>query len=285
MADRRTTSKHSRAPLPVGTIRVHGENRQIKLRMDGVKWRRWMDYARWWWIQNKGPVPAGKRVIHLDGDQLNDDPSNLALGDPADVAFLWHDRDEGGSQRNFQKMHAACADLNRIRGEAHRLNHLLPTRWYPVDLARSVIVNRPRRQRWQVLRDCGVEVSQDNWRNSLAAALGWAHLSRSQAAMLHVLAQSKELPGTQLRAQTSALRQLYGSFLPQLTRGAMFCELCNLPSGWVMRRRTAGRRSVYSITAAAIAARGPVCPFVPMRGETLECDQYVHFTKETPCQL
>jgi hypothetical protein len=52
---------------PIGTIRIRGHNgnqvRFIKVRDFGPIGRRWIQFARWWWEQNRGPVPAGKRVV------------------------------------------------------------------------------------------------------------------------------------------------------------------------------------------------------------------------------
>ena len=82
----------------VGTIQVRGDHatrrqrrggrrpakpkrvyrRWIKVRDDGPPVRRWQVYARWLWEQANGPLPAGLLIIHLDGDSMNDDPSNHA---------------------------------------------------------------------------------------------------------------------------------------------------------------------------------------------------------------
>lgn len=40
--------------------------------------RRWVRYAHYLWERNHGPIPRGYSVVHLDGDSMNDDPSNLA---------------------------------------------------------------------------------------------------------------------------------------------------------------------------------------------------------------
>ena len=52
--------------------------RYIKVRDDGPPARRFMPYARWLWEKANGPVPRGLVIVHLDGDSMNDDPSNHA---------------------------------------------------------------------------------------------------------------------------------------------------------------------------------------------------------------
>jgi len=74
----------SKEKLPVGTVRIRKHSkrvraRMIKIRDDGPKGRRWITWARWWWLNNRGPIPPGMRVTHRDGDSLNDDPDNLVL--------------------------------------------------------------------------------------------------------------------------------------------------------------------------------------------------------------
>lgn len=91
-----------RQPAPIGTIRIlwhekaSGRNakpiRQIKVDPDlynrkptpGRTTRGtecWLPYARWLYIQHYGMIPNDVRVIHLDGDPLNDVIENLyAIG-------------------------------------------------------------------------------------------------------------------------------------------------------------------------------------------------------------
>jgi hypothetical protein len=69
----------SDAPLPLGSVRVHGGKRRIKVNVDGPASQQWKDFARFWWEQYRGPVPDGLRVVCLDGNPLNDAPGNLAL--------------------------------------------------------------------------------------------------------------------------------------------------------------------------------------------------------------
>ena len=49
----------------------------VVIRPDGSKST--TSYARWWWLQNRGPIPPGWEVHHKDGDQSNDDPDNYVL--------------------------------------------------------------------------------------------------------------------------------------------------------------------------------------------------------------
>jgi hypothetical protein len=170
--------KWCRDPQPLYAVRIRTRRgglkvRMIKVRMDGPKSRRWMNYARWWWIQNKGPIPHGKRVAHVDGNSLNDDPSNYALCTPGDVAYLCHERDPRMSARNHEKMRRATAAFNRTRAHVRRQTEWIPTKWYAVNVSWRLVLNVPRRMRWQVYRDVGLSVDSRNWRfvRSMARAV------------------------------------------------------------------------------------------------------------------
>lgn len=268
---------------PLGTIRIIRSKppvRRIKIRMEGRPQDKWMDFARHWWIHNRGPVPQGKRVGHLDGDTLNDDPSNLALLDPGDVVFLWHDRDPVGSAQNFEKMRRATAERNRMRSVIHRAGNWLPTRWYPVDPVRQLIINRPHRQQWQCFADCGVDVVGPARHNALSTALGWPGHPEATACMLTALAAGDLLSGTTLRSRAREIRTTYGSHLGQMSRHHMYTLLGNIPQGWIKRLKSPGRRPLYALSDVAFSSRGPVCPWIPMRGREFGWPPYHHFARE-----
>jgi hypothetical protein len=210
----RTAKNWSREALPIGTVRIRQRGkgprvRMIKVRDDGPSGSRWMQYARWWWLQNRGPVPAGKRVCHLDGDTLNDDPSNYRLLTAGDVVFMAHDRDPEMSRKNYAACRAATSEHNRLRARLRRMREWLPTRWYPVDLRAGVIVNQPRRQEWQAYQLAGVDVSRDNWRHCHSIALGWPEIPRLHACIVRVLADRDELATADL---FDAVRRLQAKF-------------------------------------------------------------------------
>ena len=153
-------TKYSRAEAPLHTIRVrdagNGQSvRMVKIRMDGPSGKRWLHFAKWWWLQNRGPIPAGKRICHADGDLLNDDPGNFVALSPGEVFNLYHKLDPEMSRRN----HAACgksaAARNVETGRLRRSTSWLCGQWYGVDFPRRLIYNQPRRKRWMIYRDHG----------------------------------------------------------------------------------------------------------------------------------
>lgn len=154
--------------LPLGAItlrsdRVNGRRqlvRYVKVRMDGPPASRWMLYARWWWERNKGPVPAGKLVLHMNGKELDDRPENLALGTPGDKVALAHMRDPEWSKEQHRRCGAATAEHNRFAGKLHRLRYVLPGYWYPVWDREGVIFNSPFRRRTGLLRFFFVDCSE-----------------------------------------------------------------------------------------------------------------------------
>lgn len=149
--------------LPLGTVVIRKHNgalgRFVKIRMGGVAGRRWMHYAKWWWEKNKGPVAPGRIVVHVDGDQLNDDPKNFAVGTPGIKLALVHKRDPEWSRWQHRRAARKCADFNRARGRINRAENFLKNWWYPVVDEMSVIFNVPFRKRKRLLAGFGIDVS------------------------------------------------------------------------------------------------------------------------------
>jgi len=80
-----------REPLRLGSVRIrrkgHTAIRVIKVTYLGPVQKHWMPLARWWWIHNKGPVPEGQRVVHLnDGKQF--DPDELPKNAVREVSSI-----------------------------------------------------------------------------------------------------------------------------------------------------------------------------------------------------
>lgn len=154
--------------MPIGTVVVrkimnYGKacfSRYIKVRNDGPKGRRWILYARFWWEKNRGLVPAGKIVVHLDGDSMNDDPKNLALGTTGTNLVLAHKRDPKWSERQHKRAAKGTGDCNREKGRVNRAKNYLKQYWYPVVDTMSVILNVPFRKRKRVLACFGADVSR-----------------------------------------------------------------------------------------------------------------------------
>jgi hypothetical protein len=269
------------APDPIGTIvvRRHHDNltRFVKVSMTGTVNERWMEYARWWWVRNRGPVPDGKRIGHLDGDTLNDDPANLAPLDPGDVAFLWHERDPKGSARNYAKCRKATAAFNRDRGLVNRGRNVLPTHWYPVDFDGRRIHLAPRRMRWQVYRDAGLDATADNWRSLLPASLGFPGVRLMPACILAVLADGRERRRMEIIAAVAELRRPRG-WDRRLTVGH-FSSCCSELGVRVLVRRRGRHRSLYRINPGTASLRGPVCPVVPVRGCELGDERFAGFER------
>jgi hypothetical protein len=115
--------------------------------------------AKFTWEQMHGPVPPGKRVVHADGNTLNDNPDNLVLMSPGEVAQLCHVLDPAMSEENYRGhgRRAATAEHNRLRGRIRRATEYLPTRWYLVDESRGVAYNDPHRSRRGLLLAYGID--------------------------------------------------------------------------------------------------------------------------------
>ena len=283
-ARRRRKKDWCRDPLPVGSIRIRNKNansavRLIKVRADGPKSLRWMAYARWWWVTHRGPVPPGLRVCHLDGDTLNDDPSNYGLLSPGDVVYLAHERNPAMSAANYAACRAATAAFNRETAAVRRVLTYLPTRWYPVDHARRLIGNQPRRQRWQVYRDCGLDASADNWRWCRSASLGWPGMPLICACVLHVLSERGPTRTRDLLQPVAELRRRNGwrPYEP-LQAGLRTAAHWLRKRGWVESKRIGGG-SLHAATSGAAHGRVACTPLVPIRGRDLSGPAYAGYRR------
>lgn len=273
----------SRAPMQVGTIRLRHKRgakpcRMIKVRMDGPKPERWKEYARWWWEQNRGPVPAGKRVCHADGDTLNDAPDNLVLLTPGDVVFLAHERDPAMSRRNRRQASRATAQSNRERAACRRLREWLPSKWYPVDVAARVIHNTPFRKRWQCYAAHGLEGCDrgGNGRGFESAALGWPGANDGEAFILAALYGAGWLTIDRLAALASTLREQRR--VGDVASHEQFISSLHV-RGLIIRRGW-GERSSFHVSPRA--SRSAPCPVVPIRGSDLVGECFTGFERRTP---
>lgn len=140
---------------PVGTIVIRRRKthrvRMIKIRLDGPRQGRWERLAVYRWRFLHGPIPQGTRVVHLDGDPLNDDPSNYGLMTGGQYLLHLRRLRPTMAQKNARMRRKATAEHNRLRGHVRRQMGFLPTRWYAVDLERRCVINDPHRARWRLV--------------------------------------------------------------------------------------------------------------------------------------
>jgi hypothetical protein len=270
--------------LPVGTVRIRlGSGgtcrvRMIKIRMDGPPERRWIHYARWWWEKHRGPVPPGKRVFHADGNTLNDDPRNYAVGIAGDSLAIWHDANPDKSRQNYVKCRSGTRINNQLRGEINRSTNLLTWSWYAVDLNKRVIHQGPVRKRNQIWTRYGMPDDVARSRNSEGAALGWPTVGRTAACILSVLADCGAwLTGDQLVSRVRAFAAARGWSCFGVPK-SLHQYVWQVPGRIVVRRR-GGRTGLYHIAPSALKERRDVCPIVPMRGRDLSRDRFASFER------
>jgi len=161
-------------PAPLGTVVVRTERtgpirvgrrrtisaRYIKIRMGGPTGLRWMGYARWWWLENKGPIPPGQMVLHRDGDSLDDSPENLFLGGPGDKIRLAHSLDPEMSRRNRESCREGTSMHNRLIAQIRRFRSPIARYWYPVADDVMVVIDLPHRSRRTLLAALGGDTSR-----------------------------------------------------------------------------------------------------------------------------
>lgn len=158
----------STAVRPIGTVVVRNDFqngrlthlRWIKVSETGPMHKRWKPYARWWWEKHRGPVPPGKSVIHVNGNQMDDSPGNLTVGDSGDRIKLAHKNNPLMSKRNRRSCGMGTAEFNRKTGKLSRLKKVLPRYWYPIVEQDRVILNCPFRSRRLLLAHFGANVKK-----------------------------------------------------------------------------------------------------------------------------
>lgn len=307
-------TQYSREELPLGAISTRDAGngqvvRMVKVRMDGPPARRWIQFARWWWEQSLGPVPAGKRICHADGNLLNDEPSNLVALTAGEVFNLYHKLRPEMSRAN----HAACGRSAAVRNvETARIRRKtlwLPGRWYGVDFRDGRIHNRPRRSRWMVYRDHGfadrladrlkrevtsaragdiesaawvmnqVAKLENYWRWIRSSSLGWPGLNCMSACILAVLADAGgSLNGSAVLAQVRQMRTLF-DWRPHVLQPGVFHTCVSTLRGLVITTRRGRAEAIYQLTPKAIADRVDSPRIVPIRGCDLSGERFVDFEK------
>lgn len=281
------------ADLPIGTIRIRKAcesspaRRVIKYRLDGPAYRRWMPFARWWWLKHRGPIPEGLRVLHVDGNTLNDDPSNLMLGTAADNVFLAHDRDPAMSEDNFRRMREGTREHNRLRSRIRRATDWLDSRWYPVDLAAKVIHNLPQKHRTKVWAavgfDAGPVAANGEGRDS--AALGFLGRPFLEACILAALLEVENASGVWLRERVDAIRAAHG--LPRLASVSPFYGAVSslTLAGLVSVKKNGRQPGTYRATSQAREQRKAWTSVVPVKGSVIRAGvagPFAGFEKRDP---
>lgn len=290
--DGRSTAKHSRERLPLGTIRVTRKSRGapprriIKVRDEGRGAQKWTTYARWWWEQHRGPVPKGRRVIHLDGDSLNDDPANLAIGTLGDVIYLAQQRDPELYERNRLAMIEGTRRSNIRRGRRRRARQWLPTRYYLVDLRRRLALNHPCRKAWQAWQLAGVDIGPHNWRMRKSIATGFPDVSPLAGCIMRVLLARA---AAEAWIETPDLEQLVREYCrarawrSAFTRSAFANAMVDLRCrGWMQSHRL--DRQSCSRHRATAAGRAAACgddAIVVLRGEALAWERFKDIRRVT----
>lgn len=274
--DRRKNRTHSNLTLPVGTIRYRrdeaGPWRAIKVCMGGPRGTRWLPLGTYLYRQAYGPVPRGMRVIHLDGNRLNCELSNLRAVRPGDVAYLGM-LNKSSAQREIDKRNCArgTARSNRERAIARRLlGEILPAAWYAVDhVARTV--TGPYRRLYRIFAAHGMHHptgslgDRSSW---VGVQLGWPGLARQSSLVLAALADAGEpLFTPDLLERINLLASRIG--LPGgITARMLHPANMQLRSAGLLElsRRNPRRIALRRITPMVLAQRGPTLLVAPMRG-------------------
>lgn len=224
---------------PVGSTTVRADGiRYIKVAMDGPKQRRWMQYARFLWEAVNGDVPAGKRVLHRDGDATNDHIRNLMLGTAADALWIHYHKDPKKSAANYRKLRSATAKANRLRGRVNRMQNWLPTQWYAINVDHQRAWNNPKRKAIAVARELGLPIVD---RKMWPVILGYPEGDRAEAIVVRCLGPELVSTAELLAAVTTFATRL--GFSP-MSLACLRSAICKLRK----RGHVDGPRGRYRLT-------------------------------------
>lgn len=262
---------------PIGEIRVRQDGgggsrgRFIKVAMRGPSSVKWRPYARWWWEQNRGPIPVGKVVIHLDGDRLNDAPENLAIGTTDDALFIAHSTRPGCNDSQLRR--ERTREFNVARARLRRLAGPLASAWYLVDVERRRIWNTGDHTRWDALERVGVLVPAEaraNGRGVAAACLGWPGLWSLEAAVLAALADAGEPVATEKLYAAAALQLAHYGHAAPAARTTWYSIASRLARrGFIARQRRGSLGALVDVTPEGLTARGRTTRLLAVRSDQL----------------
>ena len=224
---------------PIGSTTIRdGGIRYIKVADTGPKHLYWMQYSRFLWEAVNGPVPAGKRVLHRDGDPTNDDIRNLMLGTPADTLWIHCHKDPKKSEANYRKCKKATAASNRLRGVVNRMQNWLPTRWYAINVARQRAWNNPQKNALTVAKELGLSPSP---RKIWPTVLGYPDGNRAQAVVVRCLTETP-CTAAELLQRVTAFSHAIG-FRP-MSLGTLYSSIVAIRK----RGHVAGAKGRYRLT-------------------------------------
>jgi len=288
---KRGTQPWDHRTAPLGAIRIRRDRKQvhyraIKVRLDGPSHVRWMRLARYWWLTHRGPVPDGMRVIHADGDTLNDNPENYRLATADDVLCLARTWDADVDRRAAEAHAEAAAAHNRERSRVIRAVRYLPRHWYAVRLDFGLVLNEPETTRVQLYRRLA-GVDDVDGRRLIPYWLGWPGVGAAEACILAVLVDGRERSIDEILQDVTAFRQRNGWETERLLRVSIIKMLYRLRcDGFVVSSGPRCKGRVHAILPAALEARRPFLVCTAMRGKRLaaECRAFEK-CRPTPAKL
>ena len=272
-----------RTARPVGSVRLvrssptSRAHLQIKVYDEGCG-AAWMRIARFWWLKNKGPLESDQQVSHIDGDYDNHDPSNYALMSAGDRAVCHALDDPKWAAWQRRCTQAPRIEVMREMAQIRRLRQWRTSLWYPVDADGGRILNDPRGSQREVYAAHGFTAAYGDD----PAVLGWPGVELLGAQILVVLrAGPCRTPELQARLAEFARRRGWPAS-PQ--KHSVYSRLWSLRSrGYVASKGQGQHDSIHRLTPAGVAARGPVCPIVAVRGRRLDSPPFNTFTRVDVC--
>jgi hypothetical protein len=151
---------------PIGTIHIKTrtsrkqirKQRFIKVSHHGGYRNRWRPFARHWWEQHVGQIPAGCQVFHRDGDSLNDEPENLILAREQRFAQIFAVR-ANAKETQKKRQAQAVVKSNRLRAQINA-SQMRPKSWYLILPLSRAVIWIPWHNRSQAKRITAAELSE-----------------------------------------------------------------------------------------------------------------------------
>lgn len=212
---RRGAAAYSRS---VGTVTIRRESRSgnparwIKVRQGGPTTGRWELFANHWWRQHVGRVPPGYRVMHKDGNTLNDSPDNLVCVDGPESLRLVAELDPTFPLRLKER----AAQARRKRAAAEREQAAVQRR-YIAELFKRVDAAGLRNT--DLSRETGIAQLRVSQIRHGRARVRESERRLIEAALSSVPAKAQDKAPVAAPAKEVA-RQRIAAFLSQLTEAA-----------------------------------------------------------------
>lgn len=232
----------------------------------------WKPVAVVVWEKERGPVPAGKVIYHINGDPFDHRIENLAAGTFSDRARNWIRNNPEENKAKLQRMIVGAKRARKAKTLGSHVLGFVPTYFYPVDHAAKTILNVPCRDRWRVYVAAGIDEATlranytVNHDGHVATALGWPGLTDTQACILTAMLGRDWSHWQDVWANVEAIAKPRIGRTPQNVTGRWWA-FDQLARKGLLDRRRGVKRVQWRVGVGVEGQRRSWTNVVPLRGK------------------